>query len=221
MLSPETAKRLGDQPLGDHKFAIGPGRFDGHASPLAEGEGQLVASDARCYLYPRGETVRPSEGSADSASGRGRPHAGSDRLHIRSCVEHRPHREASNGAPDDHRAESWFLFLAQRQQGVAMEYFRRWRALWVGARVVWLSDEHSKGLFAFRRAVREQVQDVLRDAFPECVCSPTTLGPSRGWCSFSTDLLVAASCSSLQNPQFGRGKCFCFPFGPALRTPLD
>jgi hypothetical protein len=36
-------------------FAIGPGRFDGHASPLAEGEGELVASDARRCWHPEVE----------------------------------------------------------------------------------------------------------------------------------------------------------------------
>jgi hypothetical protein len=32
--------------------AIGPGRFDGHASPLAEGEGELGLSDARRCWHP-------------------------------------------------------------------------------------------------------------------------------------------------------------------------
>ena len=32
-------------------------------------------------------------------------------------VEHRPHRDAPNCAPDDDRTDSWFRALAQRQQG--------------------------------------------------------------------------------------------------------
>ena len=36
-------------------FAVGPGRFDGHASPLAEGEGELVTSDARRCWHPEVE----------------------------------------------------------------------------------------------------------------------------------------------------------------------
>jgi hypothetical protein len=48
--------------------AVSPSRFDGHPSPLAEGEGKLVAAD---LLAPIGGTVRPSGGSAVAASGRG------------------------------------------------------------------------------------------------------------------------------------------------------
>jgi hypothetical protein len=33
-------------------FAVGPGRFDGYPSPLAEGEGELVTSEARCCWHP-------------------------------------------------------------------------------------------------------------------------------------------------------------------------
>jgi hypothetical protein len=60
-------------------------------------------------------------------------------------------------APDDDRPDSWFRALAQRLQGAGVEYFRRRRALWLGSGVVRLADEHSEGLFGFRRALREQV----------------------------------------------------------------
>jgi hypothetical protein len=36
-------------------FAVGPGRFDGHPSPSAEGEGNLVTSEARCCWHPEVE----------------------------------------------------------------------------------------------------------------------------------------------------------------------
>jgi hypothetical protein len=48
-----------------------------------------------------------------------------------------------------------------------VEYFRRRRDLWLGARVVWLADEHLEGLLGFRRAVREQVQEFLWDSCSE------------------------------------------------------
>jgi len=35
--------------------AVGPGRFDGHPSPLAECEGELVASEVRCCWLPEVE----------------------------------------------------------------------------------------------------------------------------------------------------------------------
>ena len=82
-------------------------------------------------------------------------------------VERRPHREASDGAPDDDRADAGFRTLAERQQGAAVDDFRRRRALWLSTLVVRLAYVHSECLFGFRRAVREQVEEVLRDSCSE------------------------------------------------------
>jgi hypothetical protein len=69
----------------------------------------------------------------------------------------------------------------------------------LGACLVGLAGEHSEGIFGFRRTVREQVEEVLRDSCSECVCSSAALGLSSGLaqfldCQVAVRVLARRSC---------------------------
>ena len=69
----------------------------------------------------------------------------------------------------------------------------------MGACLVGLAGEHSEGIFGFRRTVREQVEEVLRDSCSECVCSSAALGLSSGLaqfldCQVAVRVLARRSC---------------------------